>query len=476
MKIAFVYPGDRKQIFFHPPLSLGYLASYAMKYGGYSEKDIRIIDENAGARVVEQIEEFKPDVIGITSTTPVYPRTVELAKNIKKIHDDTPIFIGGPHATALPKETLNEKYFDIAVMGEGEATVLDLLKLYEKKSELPRDELSEIDGIAYVDGNSVKMNKNREFITDLDSIPFPARNLMNMEFYLKPNIYTIRGVAGRITHVMSSRGCPYDCIFCSSKLMWKRTVRYFSPEYVISEINSLVKDYDVNGINFQDDTFCANRLRMKKICELLVSTGLNKNLFYSCQLRANLIDKEMLGWLKESGCVQVEYGFESGSERMLKRLKKDSVTVEQNKNAVKLTHEAGLRVLGNFIIGAPGETLEDIRQTERFYKENPIDFIAISILAPYPGTEIWNAVKPDIAKFDWKQFWMGYSGNSIISVADKMTEQELKNVWAEMCKDIEKNNAKLIKAGLYEKIKYLGCKLLVKILPQRRNSRRGFRE
>ncbi len=476
MKIAFVYPGDRKQIFFHPPLSLGYLAAYAMKYGGFSEKDIRIIDENVGERTVEQIAESKPDIIGITSTTPVYPRTVELAKKIKKIDKDIPIFIGGPHATALPKETLSEKCFDLAVIGEGEASVLDLLKLYEKKYELPRDELSEIDGIAYADSSSVKINKPREFIKDLDSIPFPARNLMNMEFYLKPNIYTIRGVGGRITHVMSSRGCPYDCIFCSSKLMWKRTVRYFSPEYVMSEISSLVKNYDVDGINFQDDTFCANRPRMKKICELLVNPGLNKKIFYSCQLRANLVDKEMLGWLRNSGCVQVEYGFESGSERTLKRLKKDSVTVEQNKNAVKLSHEAGLRVLGNFIIGAPGETLNDIRQTERFYKENPIDFISISILAPYPGTEIWNAVNPSIAKLDWKQLWMGYAGGNIIIVADKVTEQELRSIWTNMSKDIDKNNTKLIKASLYEKIKHLGSKLLIKILPRRRNSRRGFRE
>lgn len=476
MKIAFVYPGDRKQIFFQPPLSLGYLASYAMKYGGYSEKNIRIIDENAGERVVEEIREFQPDIIGITSTTPVYPRAEELAKEVKKISRGTPILIGGPHATALPKETLIEKCFDIAVIGEGEASVLDLLKLYEEKSELPKKGLSGIDGIAYADSNSVKINKNREFIKDLDSIPFPARSLMNMEFYLKPNTYTIRGVAGRITHIMSSRGCPYDCIFCSSSVMWKRTVRYFSPEYVISEINDLVKNYNVDGINFQDDTFCADRERMKKICYLLATSCFNKNLFYSCQLRANLTDREMLGWLKESGCVQVEYGFESGSERTLKRLKKDSVTVEQNKNAVKLTHETGLRVLGNFVIGVPGETLDDIRQTERFYKENPIDFISLAILAPYPGTEIWDAVKCHIAKFDWKQFWMGYGGDNTISVADKVTKQELRAIWTEMSKDIDKNNAKLIKASLYEKMKYLGSKLLVKILPQRKNSRRGFKE
>lgn len=473
MKIAFIYPGDRKQIFFQPPLSLGYLASYAMKYGGYSEKDVRIIDENAGDDVVGTIAEFRPDIIGITTTTPVYPRARELAKRIKGLDRNIPIIIGGPHVTAVPETTMDEKCFDAVVMREGEKSTLELLKLYEKSSELTGVGLSEINGIAYFDGKSVRINKGAEFIKDLDSIPFPARSLMKMDFYLKPKNYIIRGVIGRITQMMSSRGCPYDCIYCSNNLTWKRKVRYFSPEYVVSEVEHVVKTYGVEGIYFIDDTFCADRGRMKRICELLIEKGLNRKTFYSCQLRANLVDKDMLRWLKDSGCIQVEYGFESGSERVLKRLKKNTVTVEQNKRAALLTHEAGLRTLGNFIIGAPGETIEDIRKTEQFYKEAPLDFITLSILTPYPGTEVWNDIK-DSRKFEWERFWMGLDQNNII-VADKITEAEFKKTWIELSEWIDRHNIKFMKASLPRRIKYFGSRLLTRILP-RREARRKFKE
>lgn len=473
MRVAFVYPGDKRQIFFQPPLSLGYLASYAMKYGGYPEKDIMIIDENAGDDVVKTVGEFRPDVVGMTTTTPVYLRARELARRIKSLRRDVPVFIGGPHTTAVPREVLNEKCFDAAVIGEGEVTVLELLKLYEKSSEFSRSGLSEIDGIAYRNGTSARINRGREFVKNLDDIPFPSRNLMNMDFYLKPKNYIIRGVIGRITQVMSSRGCPYDCIYCSNKLMWKRTVRYFSPEYVVSEVEHVVKNYGVEGIYFMDDTFCADRGRMGKICELLVKAGLNKKIFYSCQLRANLVDGEMLGWLKASGCIQAEYGFESGSERVLGSLKRNTVTVEQNKLAIRMTHEAGLRILGNFIIGAPGETIEDIRKTERFYKENPMDFISLYILTPYPGTDVWNGIK-DRRKFEWDRFWMGLDKNNII-VADKITEEELKKTWTELAGEIDERNVKFTKASLPRKIRYIASRLLTKMLP-RRGSRRGFKE
>lgn len=222
-----------------------------------------------------------------------------------------------------------------------------------------------------------------------------------------------------------------------------------------------------------DDTFCADRNRMKKICELLVKAGLDKKIFYCCQLRANLVDREMLGWLKSSGCMQVVYGFESGSERVLARLKKNTVTVEQNRRAALMTREAGLRILGSFIIGAPGETLEDIRKTERFYKETPMDFISLYILTPYPGTDVWNGIK-DRRKFEWDRFWMGLDKNNII-VADKITEKELRKTWTELAGEIDEHNVKFTRASLPRKIKYIASRLLTKILP-RRGSRRGFKE
>ena len=229
---------------------------------------------------------------------------------------------------------------------------------------------------------------------NLDLIPPPSRELMNMDYYLKPRD-AIRGVIKRSTHIMTSRGCPYNCVFCSSFLVHKRGFRMHSPEYIIEEIKQLIDEYKVEALMFMDDLFIANKDRVKKICELMIENGLNEKIVYSIQMRANLVspkDIELLKLLKKTGCIQAEFGFESGSPRILSFLKKKTVTVEQNQQAIKVCKKADLRVFGNFMLGAPGEDAEDIQMTKKFILDNinDIDDMAINLTTPYPGTELWD--------------------------------------------------------------------------------------
>ncbi len=376
----------------YPPLGIGYVAAYLRKYGRYAY-DIKIVDGNCSKDILNEILSFRPQIIGFTALSPQIKEAAELSFQIKDFDKNILQIIGGMHASARAQETLLKGSFDAAVLGEGEATFCELVDLFLSEKTAFHNYLEKIKGIAFCKKNMVIRNEQREEIVDLDAIPFPARELFDMEHYLSYNLL-VRGLTGtRITTVMGSRGCPFSCTFCSSKIVFKRP-RQFSANYMIQEIKDLVDHYNVKAVFFTDDTFTLNKQRVSDFCKLLIEEGLSKKIKWDVQGRADTINDDMLDLLrlmKESGCLQIDYGFESGSGRILDFLKKGQVTLEDNRRAIRITKEAGLQVMGTFMLGSPGETREDLEETRDFIMQNldKIDYFQTFISTPYPGTELY---------------------------------------------------------------------------------------
>lgn len=378
------------------PIGLTYLATYIRKYGKF--KDIKIIDRE---NILKSIKEYNPDVIGISAVSEQYYRANEIAEQIKKISDAL-LVIGGPHITAMPNQ-LSKSNFKFGILGEGERTFLELLQEYKKSKEI---DPKKIKGLVFVDNKGETIcTDRRELIEDLDEIPFPALDLLKMkEQYLVPGPAGAKliGIRG---YIITSRGCPYNCVYCGSNTCWGRTVRWNSAERVVKDIEKWVKKYHANHFVVYDDLMIVNRERLKKIISLLEKKNLLKKIDFELYGRANIMDDEMCMLLKKLNVTSIAFGLESGSEKMLRYLKKGTVTVEQGKKAVKLCKKHGLKVSGLFIIGSPGETEEDLRKTFEFVKNPNLDNFQVYQATPLPGTELWDkAIKTKAIEDDFYEY------------------------------------------------------------------------
>ncbi len=379
------------------PIGLANIAAYIRKYGNYN--DIKIIDREDP---IKAIKKYKPDVIGIGVVSEQYYRGNKLAKEIKKF-SNAPLIIGGAHITAMPTQILNSN-FDIGVIGEGETTFLEILKLYDKNKTFDIEKLSNIKGLVFKDKkNKIKITPKRELIKNLDEIPFPALDLLKMkEHYLIPgpagvNLIGVRG------YIMTSRGCPYNCVYCGSNTSWGQgNIRWHSAKRVAEDIERWVKIYGVNHFVVYDDLMIVNRERLKKIIKILENKNLVKKIDFELYGRANIIDEEMCILLKKMNVTSIAFGLESGSEKILKYLKKGNVTVQQGEKAVKMCNKFGLKVAGLFIMGSPEETEEDLLKTLKFIKNPYLSSIQVYQATPLPGTELWiRAIKDKIISKDF---------------------------------------------------------------------------
>lgn len=351
------------------------------------EVDIRIIE---GLDPVKEITKVKPDIVGFTSDTLAYTKTVKKARQLRK-KMSAPFVIGGVHVTALPESF--DPVFDFGVVGEGELTLFELLAVFQKRRRFSQADLERIRGLIFLDRGRLVQTGRREVIKDIDQLPYPARDLVPMEeCYLKDqiNLFGVR----RLATLMTSRGCPYRCVFCGSPVQWAG-VRFHSPEYVVGEIKKLVDDYRVDGIMFWDDLFTVPEARVRRMVELIKKDGLERKLTFFGYTRANLINKNLCRLLAGINVKRLIFGLESGSEKILGYLKQHSVTVTDNRRSVLLCRKYGITTSSGFITGTPGETLADLRQTYEFMKKYPLDNTQIYILTPYPGTEIWRVAKKE---------------------------------------------------------------------------------
>lgn len=259
MKICFINPGALETM--QPPLSLGYLASYLRKYDD-DKHEMKVVDEDVDERAEKEIESFNPDVVAITSTTPVICRAIEIINFVKNNYSDVTVIMGGNHVTPIPEQSVRETNADVVVVGEGEITFFELIQLL-KNNKLEHDDLKKIKGICYRNNGDIILTEPRPFIKNLDIIPFPARDLFNMKYYI--NSQNILGTKiWKLTQMMTGRGCPYNCVFCTCPIVHKHMTRFHSPEYVIEEIEYLIDKYKVEAVKIMDDTFTVNKDRARK--------------------------------------------------------------------------------------------------------------------------------------------------------------------------------------------------------------------
>lgn len=341
---------------------------------------------------------FSPDIVGLTTSTLEVSVAAGIANELKRQLPGVCILIGGPHVSAAPDETMRRfSCFDIAVLGEGEATLTELLTVIECNGEI-----GSVRGLVVRQGDTLHHTGPRPYLADLDQLPQPAWDLLDgfPGNFSPPAFKTCKLPAASL---VTSRGCPNHCIFCD-RSVFGASCHGYSADYVLQMILELYHRYGVREISFEDDTFVTFKSRLVEICQRLIALKLD--LSWSCLGRANHVTAENLALMQQAGCWQISFGIESGSQEILKTIRKN-VTIPQIRQALNLCHQAGILSKGFFIVGHPGETKETLRTTIDFALELPLNDISVNMLTPFPGTELYECA----AKFghfdpDWSKMNM----------------------------------------------------------------------
>lgn len=400
MKLALVNPPQSTK-YAQPPMGLVIIAA-VLEREGYQ---VSVVDANALKIEPESLTPYvaDADVVGLTAMTPTISAATSIARQLRQANPGLTIILGGAHATLLPEETLSSApEVDVIVRGEGEKTVIELLRALEHKQPL-----DDIPGITYRKDDGIVSNPARPTNVDLDSLPFLAYHLLPWQKY-KP--HPPHGRALPFAAIITSRGCPYHCAYCSKPIFGSK-FRAQSPERVIEEIAYYQEKFGVKEVAFYDDVFTLNKKRAYAIAGGIIKKGLK--IHWTCETRVNLVDKELLRHMKQAGCYAIAYGIESASQEILDAIHKD-ITLKQVEEAVHITREVGLQTIGYFMIGSPGETPETIHKTIQFAKKLKLDFAQFAITTPFPGTELYNLyLKSKKNIVPWENFVYERTGSKI---------------------------------------------------------------
>jgi len=383
MKFLLINPiiGARKRLPAYFPLGLGYIAQSLLDEG----HAVEVLDINAHRwspdDVEERVRRAEFDAAGITGMVTEFASVRWLSDLIKEVKPTAKVVLGGGLPTAFPRLLLERTRADIAVVGEGEATITEVAKSLAQGTAL-----SSVTGIWYRDGGQLRATGPRELIEDLDGLPFPARHLFPMEQYIKNPVPYLRMFNPQVvsTNIVSSRGCPYKCAYCFHGL-WGHRFRGRSADNIVAEMKHLRDKYGINGVFFMDDTFVLDRKRLLDICDELV--GENLGIMWAANGRVNLMDRHTLQRMRAAGCRVVAYGIESGSQKMLDEMRK-GVTVDQAREAVLDTWRAGILPVGYLMIGMFGETPGTVTETVRFCNQTGL-ISKFAFATPFPGTELY---------------------------------------------------------------------------------------
>lgn len=409
MKILLIHPyvtTDNPHIVLTEPLGLACLTSYLQDF------DVEILDlfalgfteiQKIGPlyqkglsnrnKIISFISKFNPEIIGITCNFTSYaPDTYEIARLIKDNFKDILVILGGAHVTIDAENTLkNNPAVDIIVRGEGEVTFKELVEAIEQGRDLKL-----VDGISYRNKDGVvESNPSRKLIEDLDCLPLPDRKKLLMDSYLMTNSLAMPFAKREpVATILTSRGCPYDCIFCSTKVVWGRRWRPKSSEKVIEEMEMLIKVHGVREIAIMDDQFMLDRNRVNRICDLLIEKSLNITLSIPSGASIWLADGNLLKKMKKAGFYRLCFPIETGHEKTLKFIRKP-VNLTKAKKTVELANKIGMWTQGNFIIGFPYETKEEIQTTIDYAFQSGLDYAIFFIAKPYAGAELYEIFKKE---------------------------------------------------------------------------------
>ncbi len=416
-----------------PPLGVSYVAA-AMEAAG---AEVRIFDylvrRYSPDKLRRELDIFRPHLIGTTSVTLNFPDAASILSQAKQLRPEALTVMGGPHVSFTAHETLSQyPGIDLIVMGEGEATVRELLPLVAE-----RESPDKVKGIAYRRKGEIIINEPRDFIEDLDSLPLPARHLLPLSRYQ---------ALGYPISIITGRGCPYSCIFCQGRRMVGKKIRKRTPCLVVDEIEQILA-YGINRINIADDLFASERKRVEEICGEILKRGLT--FAWSAFARVNTVDRETLRIMREAGCDAVSFGVESGNGEILKKIRK-SITLEMVREAVNLCKEVGIIPHTSFMVGLPGESRETLEET-RSFAASLGSLYGYHHLAPFPGTTIReeaNRYEIEILTDDWSRY---DANGSVVRTAhldpEEMNEfvarfeQEIAETWEEMVEGYGKTNS-----------------------------------
>ncbi len=376
----------------NPPLGLLYLAAYLEHNTSHH---VAVIDcqaeECSLERLAQRVKAFNPDVAGIGVTTMTVLDALAAARTVKAADKTVKVVFGGPHVHLFPKETIAFQEVDCLVLGEGERSFAELLDKMDKPSALKK-----IPGLVFREKNKIIHTGNPKSIEDLDSLPFPARRLTP---YKKYN--SLLAARNPMTTMFTSRGCPFKCAFCDRPHLGRR-FRSRSPANVVREIEQCL-GMDIHDFLIYDDTFTVIRQRVIDICDMIINRRLD--ISFDIRSRVDTVDEDMLDRLARAGCRGIHYGVEAGTEKVLKILNK-GIDIDRVTRVFKATNKRNIPVLAYFMIGNPGETLQDVKQTFRVMKKLNPDYVHLTMLTPFPGTEIYAmALEQGIISHDvWKEY------------------------------------------------------------------------
>ncbi len=352
-----------------PPLGLAYIAAVLLEAG----HEVSAVDYNVSGlhlqRVTRLVERDQPDIVGISAHTETYPNALKIAEIIKSLNPETKIVLGGPHPSILPREVLAEPAVDFIVIGEGEATMLELTETLQAGT----GKFAEIKGLGYKDGSgTIRINERRPLL-DPDQLPIPARELFPLEFY-----------QDRFNVLAACGGCPFKCPFCSASFIWSGKRRARSPQNIMRELRFLMEHHGADYIFFSDDIFTLDQRWVNEIMAEL--TKLPYPLEWGCATRVDMVTPELLQRMAATGCRAIQYGVESGCQKILDSVK--GIKKEQVLTAVTAATEVGIDIACSFMIPFPDDTAETIRETKEFMRQvaEAGAKILLSFTTPYPGT------------------------------------------------------------------------------------------
>ncbi len=371
MKAALIQPLG-SHLYKVPPLGLGYLAA-VLKRNGF---EVEIFDLNVeNSTLTEFLSIERPEVVGISCVVANAQQAFQISKRIETLLPQCFIVLGGPYPSMMGEQLLNRhREVDATVVGEGEFTVIELFRRIQNEQDLDG-----INGLIYRDKNRVKRNPRRKCIEPLDNLPFPAREDLPMRLYGEN--------AGAI---FTSRGCPYQCIFCS-RPVFGRKWRGHSPEYVLGEIKNM-RSFGMKSLNFLDDNFALDLERAEKILDGIISKRWKLMLYFWNGIRVDQVTTELLLKMKMAGCTAINYGVESVDPDVLANIKKN-INLSQVENAIKLTGEYGIKANIFLMVGNPGDNTKIVENVKNFIKRVKVDGVHLSMATPLPGTRFWDWVE-----------------------------------------------------------------------------------
>jgi anaerobic magnesium-protoporphyrin IX monomethyl ester cyclase len=394
MKLLFIEPPYRSTIqqflgVHGPILGFGSMANQLENEG----HDVEILDcPTLGLELSDlkrSISESEPDVVGITSTTPSFGEACRVAETVKGVKPECTVIMGGPHVSFEDFSTVENSFVDVVVRGEGEITICELIATLGKEKSL-----SGVSGITYKEGGMPRRNPERPFIKDLDSL--------SVSYHKLPmDLYRFQGQ--KYATIVSSRGCPYGCVYCSSSSLHGKKWRCQSSDRVVEEIRLLVDDYGIRQIEFLDDLFTFDNKRVEEICNRLIEDKMDVGWF--CSSRVDTITCSLMSKMQKAGCIGLYFGIESGSQRVLNTLGKGT-RLDQAIKAIGGAREADIETVATFILGIPGETLDDVKQTIAFARKLRPDYSQFTYCTPYPGTQLHKFAEENdlLITRDWNHY------------------------------------------------------------------------